>query len=434
MSAGYTRVRRLLGWPEPRQVALSAVIGILLAFYAWRFLLPLLAAQAPRADDFQDYLFAAQQVATGGDPYANFVRNHVPWDWSLSSGYLYPPAFAVTLIPLTWISNDLAVRIWLLLIQAAVLASLLIIYRVTGRPSRAELLALVAVLTTFFPLANTVLAGTMNSLLLLLLTMAWACWQRRRDVAGGVLIGAAAVFKLFPAALLPYLAWRRHWKLLAAAAATGLAGVGLGLAVTSLDHNIYYFREMLPHLAAGTGYRENQSLAGVAARICDPNTANAGGSAGWCGRLIDWPAVLVLLAIVWRMTSRVSRSGLEFALAVTALPLISSVTWSFPLVILILPITLLIRRALSGQMSRGQIRALLLAWVCFSAAPAIHYLLIVYPLPHWTGPLDLIPQAITRLVGEAYFIGTVIVFGSIAVALRKARGSESALLAPAIAA
>ena len=129
-----------------------------------------------------------------------------------------------------------------------------------------------------------------------------------------------------------------------------------------------------------------------------------------------------------------SRSGLEFALAVTALPLISSVTWSFPLVILILPITLLIRRALSGQMSRGQIRALLLAWVCFSAAPAIHYLLIVYPLPHWTGPLDLIPQAITRLVGEAYFIGTVIVFGSIAVALRKARGSESALLAPAIAA
>jgi len=434
VSAGYTHVRRLLGWPDPRQVALSALIGILLAFYAWRFLLPLLGPQAPRADDFQDYLFAAQQIATGGDPYANFVRNHVPWDWSLSSGYLYPPAFAVILIPLTWISNDLAVRIWLFLIQAAVLASLLIIYRVIGRPSRAELLALVAVLTTFFPLANTVLAGTMNSLLLLLLTGAWACWHRRRDVAGGVLIGAAAVFKLFPAALLPYLAWRRHWKLLAAAAVTGLAGVGLGLAVTSLDHNIYYFREMLPHLAAGTGYRENQSLAGVAARICDPNTTNAGGSAGWCGRLIDWPAVLVLLTIVWRLTSRASRSGLEFALAVTALPLISSVTWSFPLVILILPIALLVRQAMSGRMPRGQIRALMGAWVCFSAAPAVHYLLIVYPLPHWTGVLDLMPQGITRLVGEAYFIGTMTVFASICVALRRERRAESAVPAPAIAA
>src|SRR5207244_12413707 len=147
------------------------------------------------------------------------------------------------------------------------------------------------------------------------------------------------------------LAWRRHWKWLAAATVTGLVGVGLGLAVTSLDHNIYYFREMLPHLAAGTGYRENQSLAGVAARICDPNTANAGGSAGWCGRLIDWPALLVLLAIVWRMTSRVSRSGLEFALAVTALTLIGSVTWGIVLVIVLLTIRLLRRRTVTGRVS-----------------------------------------------------------------------------------
>jgi hypothetical protein len=416
----------LLGWPDPRQVALSALIGILLAFYAWRFLLPLLGPQAPRADDFQDYLFAAQQITTGGDPYANFIRTRVPTDWSLSSGYLYPPAFAVTLIPLTWISNDVAVRIWLFLIQAAVLASVLIIYRMIGRPRRAELLAIVAVLTTFFPLVNSVLAGTMNSLLLLLLTGAWACWQRRRDAASGLMIGAAAIFKLFPAALFPYLIWRRHWKLLVAAALTGLGGLALGLAVTSLDHNIYYFREMLPHLAAGTGYRENQSLAGVAARLCDPNTANAGGSAGWCGRLIDWPAVLVLLAIVWRITSRASRSGLEFALAVTALPLISSVTWSFPLVILILPIALLVRLAVTGRMSRGQVRALLAAWVCFSAAPAVHYLLIVYPLPQWPGLLDLVPQGITRLLGEAYFIGTLIVFTSVCIALRNQRRQTAA--------
>jgi putative exporter of polyketide antibiotics len=85
-------------------------------------------------------------------------------------------------------------------------------------------------------------------------------------------------------------------------------------------------------------------------------------------------------------------------------------------------------------MSRGQIRALMVAWVCFSAAPAIHYLLILYPLPHWSGPLDVIPLGITRLVGEAYFIGTVIVFASIVVALRKERHAESALPAPSIAA
>jgi hypothetical protein len=418
-------VRRILGWPHPRQVAVSALIALLFALYADLYLLPLLGPHAPRADDFQDYLFAAHQLASGGDPYANFIRNHVPWDWSLSSGYLYPPAFAVFLIPLTWVSNDLAVRIWLLLIQAAVVASLVIVYSVIGRPRRAELLCLVAVMTTFFPLASSVLTGSMNTLLLLLLTGAWAFWQRRKDVLGGVLVGTAAVFKLFPLALLPYLAWRRHWKLLAAVGVTGLAGLLLGLAVTSVAHNLYYFREMLPHLAAGTGYRENQSLAGFTARICQPSAADAGGGAGWCGRALDWPLVVLLLFIVIRATSRPARSGLEFALAVSALPLISSVTWSFHLVVLILPIALLIRQAFTGAMSRRAGRLLLVAWLCFSVGPALHYLLIYHPLPPLPGILELLPLGVTRLLGEAYFIGTLILFGSVWVALCNERRLET---------
>src|SRR5229473_2057080 len=408
-------VRRILGWPDPRQVVVSALIALVAALYAWLFVVPVLGPHAPRADDFQDYLFAAHQLASGGDPYANFIRNHVPWDWSLSSGYLYPPAFAVFLIPLTWVSNDVAVRIWLVLIQAAVAASLLIVYAVIGRPRRSELLCLAAVMTTFFPLASSVLTGTMNSLLLLLLTGAWACWQRRNDVLSGVLVGSAAVFKLFPLAL------------------TGLAGLALGLAVTSFDHNLYYFRDMLPHLAAGTGYRENVSLAGFTARICQPSTADAGGSAGWCGRALDWPLVLLLLFIVLRATSRATRSRLEFALAVSTLPLISSVTWSFHLVVLILPITLLIRQAFNGAISRLAGRFLLAAWLCFSVGPALHYLLIYHPLPHLPGILELVPMGLTRLFGEAYFIGTVIIVGSVWVALRNDRRLESRVgeLAPA---
>ena len=417
------RLLGLLGWPHPRQVATSALIGLLAALYVWLYVLPVSGHTAPRADDFQDYLFAARQLASGGDPYANFIRNHVPWDWSLSSGYLYPPAFAVTLIPLTWIGNDLAVRIWLILIQAAVFASLLIIYRVIGRPARAELLCLAAVLLTFFPLASSVATGAMNCLLLLLLTAAWACWLRRRDVGAGVLVGIAAFFKLFPLALIPYLAWRRHWRLLAALGLTTIAGLALGFVVTSVDHNIYYYRDMLPHLGAGTGYRENQSLAGFTARLCQPSTADAGGSAGWCGRLLDWPLVLALLATVLMVTSRVTRSGLEFALAVTALPLISSVTWSFHLVVLILPIALLIRRVFSGDMSRRAVRVLMVAWLFFSVGPAIHFLLVLHPLPHWPGLLDAVRYGITRLIGETYVIGTLIVFGSLWFALRQQNAS-----------
>jgi len=128
-----------------------------------------------------------------------------------------------------------------------------------------------------------------------------------------------------------------------------------------------------------------------------------------------------LLFIVLRVTSRTSRSGLEFALAISALPLVSSVTWSFHLVILILPIALLIHLAFSGALSRAAGRFLIAAWLCFSVLPGLHYLLIVHPLPHWPGALDLVAIAVTRLAGEAYFIGTLIIFGSMWVALSHER-------------
>jgi hypothetical protein len=408
----------LLGWPNPRRVAASGVIGVLLLLYALVYLVPLLASHAPRADDFQDYLFAARQLTTGGDPYANFVRSHVPWDWSLSSGYLYPPVFAAALVPLTWVSNDLADRIWLLAMQLAVIASLVIVYQTIGRPSRGEFVALGAVLLTFFPLINSAATGAMNAVLLLLLTGAWACWMRRRDGASGLLVAVAAVFKLFPLALVPYLAWRRHWRLLLALGLTGAAGIGLGFVVTSPAHNIYYFRDMLPHLAAGTGYRENQSLAGFTARLCNPSTADAGGGAGWCGRILDWPLVVALLALVLSSVARSTRSGLEFALAVAALPLISSVTWSFHLVLLILPITLLIRQVFAGAMVPPARRVLMLAWLCFSVGPAIHYFWIVHPLPYSYGILAAVGSGVTRIAAESYFLGTLVIVGSLWFAVR----------------
>jgi hypothetical protein len=416
-------IRRLAGWPHPRQVFDSALIVLLLAVYAWRFLLPLLTeAQAPRADDFQDYMYAARQISIGGDPYADFARTHLPWDWSLSSGYLYPPAFAAFLIPLTFLSNDLAVRLWLLLIQAAVVASLLIVYAMIGRPSRRELLCVVGITTTFLPLAASVWTGAMNSILLLMLTVAWALWLRGRDGISGVVVGLAAVFKVFPLALLPYLAWRRHWRLVIAAGVTGLAGLGFGVLVTGIDHNLFYFRELLPHLSAGTGFRENQSLAGLASRICAPSTLEQGGSAGWCGRALGWPAALTAVGLLIVAVRRPERRPLEFALAVTILPLISSVTWSFHLVLLLFPIALLIRHFFDqGTISRGQLTVLVLAWLCFTLGPAAHYALIIYAV----SPGPWILQSGARLLNESYLIGTLILFGNLWFIVRSRPQEES---------
>jgi hypothetical protein len=411
-------VRRLIGWPDPRALAITGLIAAFVIAYSWLLLLPIFSTQAPRADDFQDYIWAAHQIAVGGDPYGNFVRTHVPWDWSLSSGYLYPAIFAALLVPLTWLGNDLAVRIWILLLLAAVIGSVVIIYCRIGRPRRAELLALVAVLATFFPLINTIWTGAMNAILLLLLAGAFAGWHSRRDGVAGFLVGTAALFKVFPVALLPYFAWRREWRLVVGAIVTGVVGLVACLAVTGFDHNLFYFRDLLPHLSAGSGYRENQSLAGLATRLCNPSTAEQGGGAGWCGRLVDWPLVLALVAAVGYAVRRGTRSPMEYGLAVAALPLISSVTWSFHLVILILPIVLLIRTVHDGTASRAQVRRLFAAWLCFSVGPAVHYALIFKPFPHLPGWLDLVPGTLSWVAAQSYLIGTLLVFLCALIAVR----------------
>ncbi len=102
--------------------------------------------------------------------------------------------------------------------------------------------------------------------------------------------------------------------------------------------------------------------------------------------------------------------------------------------VLILPISLLIREAFTGAMSRLAGRFLLAAWLCFSVGPALHYLLIYHPLPQLPGILEVLPMGVTRLFGEAYFIGTVIVFASVWVALRNERRLATIAEQPANAA
>jgi hypothetical protein len=420
----------VLGLQHWRWRIAFGLAALVVALYLWRMVLPILGPATPRADDFQDYWQAALQIRTGGDPYADFDRTHTKQDWTLSSGYLYPPAFAALLAPFTVIPNGLAVRIWLLLMLAMIIGSLVLVYRMLGPPGPAEALCLLFILVTFFPVTATLLTGAMNPVLLLLVTVTWAAWLRRRDTVAGAALGASIVIKLIPAALIPYLLVRRHFRLLVVAAAVALAGVALGLVVTSPAHSLHYFQDMLPQLSAGSGYRENESLSGLASRVCNPATADLGGNGGWCGRMVAWPAIALLLGLVMVATQRGRRSALEFGLAVAALPLVSSVTWGFHLVLLLLPIALLLHHHFRvAPLSRWRVRLLLLAWLCFSVFPGVHYLLVFRPLSPglWT-------TLLTRVIAESYLLGTLLLFAVLWQTVREAARAQAEPAAAAEAA
>jgi hypothetical protein len=137
-----------------------------------------------------------------------------------------------------------------------------------------------------------------------------------------------------------------------------------------------------------------------------------------------------VLGLVMVATRRRERPALEFGLAVAALPLVSSVTWGFHLVLLLLPIALLLHHHFRvAPLSRWRVRLLLLAWLCFSVFPGVHYLLVFRPLSPglWT-------TLVTRVIAESYLLGTLLLFAVLWQTVREAARAQAEPAAAAEAA
>ncbi len=175
--------------------------------------------------DFRGYMEVGELVLRGGDIYADARPDVNTW----------PPLFAVVCIPfalLARVSVYVARAVWLGLNVACIVAlfrlAVDLVYRrslvLVERPGTIAL-ASSAVLGPLC-LSMRFLLGNLDRLQINMVIVA-ACllgtvWLvRGRAVAGGALIGFAAAVKVLPIFFLPYFAWRRWWRALGAALATG---------------------------------------------------------------------------------------------------------------------------------------------------------------------------------------------------------------------
>jgi len=401
----------------------ALVTGALVAAYLWAHVVTVLAAsRPPAADDFYMYYQGAWSLRALGDPYA--IPNpdlHAPWDPRITTTYIYPPLFAGLLVPLTFLPPGVVVRLWIVLMQVLAAASLVVVYRALGRPARGELLAMVAVTATFMPLIANALTGAMNTLLLLLCALALPAVLRQHQRRAGFVLGLAAGIKLFPAALLPYLAFRRLGGGLLYAGLTFAATVLIGVAITRPAALAHYLFDLLPALGSGNGYRENQSLLGFFTRLCSPGGPDgASAGPGLCARALTIPADLLLFAGLWAVTvrdhrdeqsadTRDRRRALEYALAVVTVPLVASVAWGLHLVLVLLPLAVALRCLVAeGGLTRGRLALLIGVIACFSVLRGAYYTAIVESLAAPTTPLL---AGAVRLASESYFIGLLLLWG-----------------------
>lgn len=303
-----------------------------------------LAQAAGRHQDFTAYLRAASDLWDGRPLYATFLNHPFP-DPTLRPAFIYPPAFALFFAPLALLPAQASALVWLLLCQACLSVSLLLVVR-GQRPGSWALTALICATFTFYPLWVDAIQGQANLPILLLVTAGILGITRGRP-AWAAAIGAAAAFKLTPLLLLGWLLCERRFRealfLLA-----GFLGVTLVGAAIRLDDTITFFRQVLPALAGGTAFYGNQSLSGIFARVISPNPYTD----PWIVTPVAGGAALLTAALLfgwWLWRSRREAAPAAPVTFLPLLPLASTVTWPHHLVILLpiiwLAIISLARRA-----------------------------------------------------------------------------------------
>jgi alpha-1,2-mannosyltransferase len=324
---------------------------------------------APSKNDFTSYYVAAQIVKRGmsdslyypepvGSLLAQASVQH-PWiDVARESGidnpnyYLYPPLFAIAMLPLTLLSYPAAFAAWLGLNVLFLGASLWLFLRGERRSIFLAASGSLLLAGAFHPVWHHLKIGQSSLLVLLLLTATFALLRSRRETAAGLILSGAILLKLTPGILLVLLAAHRRWR----AAWVALAGViGLSLAssiVVGIGPQVTYFAKMVPMLGAGTAFYPNQSLNGFITRLLgmgDYRKADLSLDLT-APRLLGIGLGLVIVAFtvaaIVRRRGEAGSGAFEdgFASLVLASLLVSPISWEHHYVIALLPAWILLAR------------------------------------------------------------------------------------------
>ncbi|GAC1481144.1 MAG: hypothetical protein PVSMB9_06260 [Candidatus Dormibacteria bacterium] len=288
--------------------------------------------------DFVNYFGGAQAAAHGGDIYADFKHSWGTQAWVVA--YIYPPFFALVLAPLTSLGLVAAGRIWLLGVHAAFFGALALILRAHPELSRsARRLFLIAALA-FMPVYLNLKFQQVATAWLLLLAGTLLAALRRRDATGGVLLALAASLKVTPLFLIPlfFRIGRRRLALFGGAALTAVTAVTMLMSPESWQ----FFTVVLPRIGLGTANWDNGSIDGLVSRVVQYAPGIAGDATQSVAKAVIAFAALTVLG--WTLWS--CRGGndpawtlrLSVGALVTALLIVSSVTWQHHLVTLLLPL------------------------------------------------------------------------------------------------
>jgi alpha-1,2-mannosyltransferase len=277
---------------------------------------------------------------------------------------IHPPTSVLLVLPLGRVDYPHAVFIWNLVSLMALMVSLVMVTVILATPWWLRLPAL-AMLPFCHPVYGNLYQGQLNLLLVLLITMVWVFERSNWSKVAGTVLGAAAAIKLFPIYLVVYYVAQRRGRPLLATFVSFASLTLLTALVLGVDTYKDYLTIVLPWNAEFHLLGFNLSIAGLWYKLFHP-VLGEGIVPIWSSIAVArWGSVLSNLAITtvvavlgYRAQSSVQRD-LAFAVTLTAMLLVSPVTWDVALPILLVPFALIARSSIIAQ-SRWLLAGLLL--------------------------------------------------------------------------
>lgn len=245
-------------WP-PASLPRWARVGCLFLFALFSFIVVckgvLPAWQTPRGD-FANYYTAARLLAENR-PLQNAYRDFAWFQKQIDrcgiarqlGGFIpHPPPTAMVMLPLAVFEPLAAKRLWIAFNLLCAAGCIVLLSRIAQLP---WLPVAVVFLSTGFGLINNFLFGQMYLLLLLTLLAGIYLQQRGHAVAAGVALGGMIPVKYVGLFFVIYYAWKKQWRLAAAAMITSAAVLVLTWVVAGGEIFAVFLKEVLPRHLQG---------------------------------------------------------------------------------------------------------------------------------------------------------------------------------------
>jgi hypothetical protein len=332
--------RRLLDAALP--IVAVLVFATAVAAIAW-------AAGSTLGYDYQAYVQAAHRLLAGQPLYDPNVDVAGPF-----AIYLYPPPFALAMVPFTWLPEGTGPAVWAALLALAFAAGVWLLP--VSRRVR-WLTLLLAGLS--WPFLYSIKLGQVGPLLFLAFVAGWRSLDRPAPLA--IAMAAGTLIKVQPALLFGWAFATGRNRAVAIGLALLLGAVALATLVTG----------------PGTWPDYAAILGRVSAPVTTPHNYTAGAIAYTAGvplavaTAVQWAGVALAAIVVlysWRRADAVS----GYVTTVVGSQVVSPLLWEHYAMVLLIPVALLLERR--------------------------HWWAVTLPLLPWLGPLAYPPVFLVGLV------------------------------------